>query len=350
MKIRILVAALVGAAVALVAFHGFEEELIAFSNGNFDASGRDGFNCSACHSGATGSSVAYGIDPVNMDDPPIETGYVPGATYDVTVIVTGGPGVKHGFAWDTDDGTGILTDPVNVQKNANAARPANFTHTSTGNALNTWTFQWVAPDDIRTISFWGSGNSANGNNNPGGDAPTSTVTLAADPVVGDEILCRRGNVNEAAGRQQNVLLLNGSPGTGAERSITLTQSDPFLLEMFEPNSIPGGPAPFVLYFYVGQPTAATVRTLPKQLGLFCMPSPLTDASIPSLKKIANNIGKQNKLGVPNIPSTPAPSTVLNKPNGIGKTGTVFLQGLILDNFSPNGQAAVTNGLKIVLTP
>jgi hypothetical protein len=131
----------------------------------------------------------------------------------------------------------------------------------------------------------------------------------------------------------------------------MTQSDPFTLSVEAPESNPGGPARFVLYFYLGEPDASTVRTLPAGLGLFCRPSPLTDGmTIPSLKKITNNIGKTNQLGESDFPSSPAPSVVLDKPNGLGKVATVFIQGLILDSFSPQGQAAVTNGIRLQLLP
>jgi hypothetical protein len=137
---------------------------------------------------------------------------------------------------------------------------------------------------------------------------------------------------------------------GPERQIVMTQSDPFLLTMDAPPSKPGGPSRFVLYFYVGTPTAATLRALPLGLGTFCMPTYMTDENPAGLKRVTNNIGRVNQLGQSDFPSSPAPSAVLDKPSGIGKTGTIFIQGLVLDAWSPQGQAAITNGIQLELLP
>jgi len=71
--------------------------------------------------------------------------------------------------------------------------------------------------------------------------------------------------------------------------------------------------------------------------------------MPQPIKIANNIGKP-ALGVenwPESPTVPAPCVLLNRPSGIGKTVTFYLQGFIVDSAAPNGKAAVTNGIEVI---
>jgi len=165
-----------------------------------------------------------------------------------------------------------------------------------------------------------------------------------------EVDCRRGNINATAGVAANVLFVNGSAGSPIERAMTISKDDPFTIFMEAPPSKPGGPSKFALYAWVGAPTSSTVRVLPLDLGISCKVMPPNSVpEEPQLdpKKIWNNIGKPNFLGTAQLPSTPAPSTVLSKPSGVGKTLTFFLQGIELDSLAPQGQAGVTNGVVIV---
>jgi hypothetical protein len=166
----------------------------------------------------------------------------------------------------------------------------------------------------------------------------------------DEVDCRRGNVNAAAGVAANVLFVNGSAGSGIERTLTISQSDPFTLSMEAPPSKPGGPSKYALYAWVGAPAADTVRALPFDLGMSCkvMP-PNSEPGSPQLdpKKIWNNIGKPGILGTADLPSSPAPYLLLDKPGGVGKSLTFFVQGIILDSLAPQGQAGVTNGVVVI---
>ena len=75
-----------------------------------------------------------------------------------------------------------------------------------------------------------------------------------------------------------------------------------------------------------------------------MPTPLASGGSPLPAQIWNNIGFPGNLGEATLPSTPAPSTVVERPAGVGRPLVVFLQGLILDTASPHGEAAVTNGI------
>lgn len=131
-------------------------------------------NCTSCH---TDFTVNSGGATVLFDVGGADTGYVPGATYNITVSVKkAGMGVA-GFQFialqDNDNkkspGTVTLDDPARTQK----VDPANphvqgcglfdkvyIEHTYQGITLtgtdeNSWTFKWKAPDDhVGDISFY----------------------------------------------------------------------------------------------------------------------------------------------------------------------------------------------------
>jgi len=164
-----------------------------------------------------------------------------------------------------------------------------------------------------------------------------------------ELSCRRGNIDAATGYPANVLLVNGSPGTGDERRVSVDPNDPFTLFLDAPPSNPGGPACYVVYAWAGSPSTATVRELPFSLGTTCMPTPLS-VGLPQPRRIANTIGFPGLLGADNWPGPPtgkAPVFLLSLPSGVGRTVTFFLQGIEVDTNAPQGQAGVTNGVEVV---
>jgi len=187
------------------------------------------------------------------------------------------------------------------------------------------------------------------------DGVLDVVIATADDVrfyrnrSGDAERCLLGNTNALAGARADVLYVNESPGEGDARVVATTSDAPFSIRMDAPPSKPGGPSRFALYAWIGGPTPSTLRILPFGLGVSCMPMPLTNDGPPNVKKIWNNIGREQKLGVPTYPSSPAPTVVLSKPNGLGRTGTFFFQGIIVDSASLSSfKAAVTNGVGVVV--
>jgi hypothetical protein len=158
--------------------------------------------------------------------------------------------------------------------------------------------------------------------------------------------CRRGNTNLRVGPLAEVLFVNDSPGSGPAREVVTGRFDPFEIRMDAPPSMQGGPARFALYAYVADPIASRVTLLPQRLGFFCMETPITVPSPWMLKKIWNNIGKESILGTPDLPSTPAPSIVLDRPGGLGAAAEFFLQGILVDPWAPSGKAAITNGIRV----
>ncbi len=157
------------------------------------------------------------------------------------------------------------------------------------------------------------------------------------------LLCREGTVNARAGAVSDVLFVNGFAGSGRERVVILRTGDPLAIEMRLPPSVPaGGLAPFALYVWESEPAPESIRVLPHGMGTSCLPMPLSGGS-PRL--VWNNTGRA-RLGVPQRPSLPAPSTVLSVPR-VGVRARVFLQGLVADPLSAGRRrASVTNGLVV----
>jgi len=153
-----------------------------------------------------------------------------------------------------------------------------------------------------------------------------------------------GNVNAQNGPPANVLLVNGSSGDAAGRTITLAHDASIEITMDRPPAMSGA-AGFALYVFAKAPNASTVTALPFGLGDSAMPMPPSGPGAHPLRTW-NNLGKVGVLGAPDFPSSPAPSTVLNRPSGLGKVGTFTFQGIIRDTASPNGVAAVTNGVVV----
>lgn len=184
----------------------------------------------------------------------------------------------------------------------------------------------------------------------GNAAGNQNDVWALEDLSGDDaVVCRAGNVNAAAGAVTDVLFINDSAGVGADRTVSITPTDPFSLRIAAPPSNPSGPAPFALYGWFGEPDGGTVAPLPKGTGLLCMSIPLSGAGGPLPRIIWNNLGKEPHLESANTPSQPAPSVLAERSTGIGRSGTFFLQGILRDDGSIQGRAAVTNGLRVVST-
>ena len=167
----------------------------------------------------------------------------------------------------------------------------------------------------------------------------------------DGLDSRRGNVNGGVGPVTDVVFVNGSPGGGPERRITVDKDSPLRIQVTAPLSKPTGPSPFALYVWPKEPTNQTVVDLPFGLGLSGFPTPL-DGGSPRPFRIADNVVRfEARLGVENWPgprTTPAPSVALDLTRGLGRPARFYVQGFIVDAAAPNGRAAVTNGVAIVV--
>jgi hypothetical protein len=111
----------------------------------------DGQNCSHC----MGGSAVPVIDWITTDIP--VTGYVPGATYTITVTVTG-TGNK-GFEVSPQDDMGNLIGTLTAGPETKLVGSDKYvTHNDASTAdPKIWAFEWTAPDPgVGSVTFWGS--------------------------------------------------------------------------------------------------------------------------------------------------------------------------------------------------
>jgi hypothetical protein len=178
-----------GTALALVVA-GYPFLALTYSTGapaGFSGPEQD---CSACHNSFP---VNSGTGSVTITAPPT---FTPGVPVPITVTVVNttppNPDVRQGFELSTRDaatpatrvGTYVV-DGTTVQ-NAQGS-PDYVTHTEAGNALTTWSFNWVppavAPEQVR---MYAAGNATDGNGNPTEDyIYTTSVTIDRSTVAGE---------------------------------------------------------------------------------------------------------------------------------------------------------------------
>ncbi len=168
------------------------------------------------------------------------------------------------------------------------------------------------------------------------------LTDADLPEDGAELTCRTGNTITYRGTLQDVLSLNGSTGSGAERLVLVDGTSP--LEIGVDTASGAGKARFILYGNAGSPSVHTVSPQPYDLGTFCFPTVLVGGNPDT---IWNNWGRHGRAGMPDFPSTPAPTILAHTPAEIGLGTEVTLQGFV-QNPDARGRfkASVTNAVVI----
>lgn len=161
---------------------------------------------------------------------------------------------------------------------------------------------------------------------------------------------RRGSVNAGAGPAFDVLFVNGLPGDGRARAVSVGRLEPLILAMEAPLSRLGGPSRFALYAWNGAEPTSRDAPRPDGLGVgrAVLPMPFTSGE-PQPSVVWNNLrGTEALLGFPDRPSRPAPAFVAARPAGLGRPAKFFLQGLIRDAAAPNGVAAMTNAIQVIV--
>jgi hypothetical protein len=153
----------------------------------------------------------------------------------------------------------------------------------------------------------------------------------------------RGNVNAAAGRVADVLLVNGSAG-GPERRVVVAAGAPLAFGMELPPARTVA-AKFIVHSWVREPDSASTVRLPGGLGMMSKIPRLVGPAA-DRRETWNNVGRVPLLGAPTRPSSPAPSEFLALGGGVRRRITFVLQGLIRDPASPSGSFAVTNGVVV----
>ncbi|MBI1851379.1 MAG: HYR domain-containing protein [Planctomycetes bacterium] len=191
---------------------------------------------------------------------------------------------------------------------------------------------------------------------PGTGAVDVTVTNSNGSVtvvggftyVDPGIAVRYGNVNVGRGDREDVLTINGSIGD-ASRELNVPVRTAIEADMATPSS--RTVANFALYAWLGAPNASTLKVQPFGIGTTIFPTPLTRVCTPQPRRIWNNAGHLPRLGVPNFPSTPAPSTIFRRNHGFNNPITASLQGVIRDSGSQNGGGfSITNAIVLHVTP
>ena len=175
------------AAIILVAICFYPQATIGKltgSPGGKTGSPFDNADCTQCHLGTTPLTTS------NITSNIPSSGYVPGNIYNITAMSnTGSAGFDpNGFeitceenASNIKTGAFLLTNPTSTQfVNNNTA----VTHTTAGNSLNTWIFDWEAPvAGTGDITFYGAFIQAGypmGSNN--GDS-FSSITLSVSEFI-----------------------------------------------------------------------------------------------------------------------------------------------------------------------
>ena len=164
---------------------------------------------------------------------------------------------------------------------------------------------------------------------------------------GKAVRCLEGGVNAGRGTLADVLLVNGSAGDPTNRSLSLGTTDSLQVSLAQPPSRRTKPkSNFALFAWTRVPSDERVVALPLETGCLAFPIPATGGG-PQPRRTWNNLGHFPLLGVPDFPSSPAPSTPLNLPEGLGARATFTLQGLIRDDGS-RGRKGVspTNGIVV----
>ena len=167
------------------------------SPGGYDGSSMDEGMVRTCSSSGCHDSYALnsGTGSVSVDVP---AAVQPGQTVPVTVTVVNtttpaagsATGRRQGFEVMVRDAAGAVSGTIAITDAANTrlsfGADASVTHRTAGALRSTWTYNWTAPDQPATVTFYAAGNAANG-----GDIPEQSGNNAS----GDYIYTTRRTVN-----------------------------------------------------------------------------------------------------------------------------------------------------------
>lgn len=176
-----------------------------------------------------------------------------------------------------------------------------------------------------------------------GDFPQNAEDIAdigADELL-VEIAARFGNVNSASDSLSSILLVNLSEGDN-KRVYEAALGESLALSM---NAPPAGPASaqFTTYLLTAEPDINDVAEQPFDIGVSCMPMPLSKASVvPPPFTLVNNIGFFNGLGTPVLTGiAPAPSVIIQTQF---PAGVYTFQGYIFDQGGTGPGLSLTNAI------
>lgn len=170
-------------------------------------------------------------------------------------------------------------------------------------------------------------------------------------VVSTEYPCVYGSVNQS---RQNVLHVNGSPGTFVDHVVAVEPNDTIWGTIFQPAT--GGNGKYVLHANLDPISSTTSVVLPASIGTVCFPFILTQGGDPDA--VWNNIGKPSLVGTSKYfdgssiaDPARAPAVFLSLPDGDFESlpsGTeATIQGVIVDPASPSPKGVSATNAVIV---
>lgn len=168
-------------AIGLVSFNSkgiitkYHSEIVLNSGGA--PSGRTGapgeVTCFSCHSDGTVQDGNQGVNVLELTAGGVD--YTPGEINSM-LLTFNDEANKNGFqlvvlnAADEMAGSLSVTDATNTRFITSAFLNREYiTHTSTGTALNTWSFDWLAPESGGDVTFYVATNKTNSNSQSSGD-------------------------------------------------------------------------------------------------------------------------------------------------------------------------------------
>jgi len=160
---------------------------------------------------------------------------------------------------------------------------------------------------------------------PAGREEAGSVTFLR---LAPSLFCLSGNVNTGIGASEDVLTVNGSSGDPRDRIVTVERGASIRIDIASPSS--RAQARFALYAFPGRPDETTIAAQPYSLGFACFETPL-NGNFDLPRVIWNNLGEPLLFGNPDLPSSPAPSTVVEAPSGWPRAALVTLQGFVRDD-------------------
>lgn len=203
MKRKILILLSGFAIVAAMAFMSSGEDIPLSSGapvGSTNAPGELTCGKAGCHTGANGANnINTGAGVLSVTSPQDMTRYMPGATYDITVMLEETGVERFGFSLTALDeqgnkaGTLIVTDHQRTQIFNGSHQFANreyMTYRMAGTnpyqqGKGKWTFQWRVPDEpAGKVTFYLAGVSANNDATDDGDL-VYTQTMSSMAVAAD---------------------------------------------------------------------------------------------------------------------------------------------------------------------
>jgi len=181
----------------------------------------DNKTCTQCH-------VHVGVphfkeDMITSDIP--ACGYIPGETYTINLSIAAQHTNKFGFICSPHDATGnmlgelIVTDASRTKIVGQQTKYA--THTSGGvlgsNNVQNWSFDWIAPSGINTVTFYAAFTAGSVNND---STFTSAYTVIANTSDIEEV--KRGNsISVYPNPASEILFIENTPFFSGQTTYTI---------------------------------------------------------------------------------------------------------------------------------